>query len=170
MRLEIVGKNYAVGDKLYGIIEHKLEKLDKYFVDDAFVRVVCREEGRGRLIMEVTIKVGGRMLRAEVSGDNMYDNIDFVLPKLERQIRKYRTKLDKQLRDNVEVVDTSEVPIQKIVRNKQFEVVPMTVEEAMLQIELLEHEFFVFLNTDNGRINVVYKRREGDYGILDPIY
>ncbi|MBR7160682.1 MAG: ribosome-associated translation inhibitor RaiA [Clostridia bacterium] len=169
MRLEIVGKNYVVADRLQEVIEQKLDKLDKYFVDDVFTRVVCREEGRGRHIMEITIKVGSRILRAEVSSDNMYDNIDLALPKLERQIRKYRTKLDKQIKmTSQDVVEESEV--QRIVRSKQFEVVPMTVDEAMLQIELLGHEFFVFLNVDNNRINVVYKRREGDYGILDPIY
>ncbi|MBO5925040.1 MAG: ribosome-associated translation inhibitor RaiA [Clostridia bacterium] len=169
MRLEIVGKNYVVADRLQEVIEQKLDKLDKYFVDDVFTRVVCREEGRGRHLMEITIKVGSRILRAEVSSDNMYDNIDLALPKLERQIRKYRTKLDKQIKmTSQDVVEESEV--QRIVRSKQFEVVPMTVDEAMLQIELLGHEFFVFLNVDNNRINVVYKRREGDYGILDPIY
>ena len=169
MRLEIVGKNYIVADRLRTVIEQKLDKLDKYFVDDVFTRVVCREEGKGRHLMEITIKVGGRILRAEVSSDNMYDNIDLALPKLERQIRKYRTKLDKQ----VKITSTGEVEdveVQRIVRSKQFEVVPMTVEEAMLQIELLGHEFFVFLNVDNNRINVVYKRKDGDYGILDPIY
>ena len=169
MRLEIVGKNYVVADRLREVIEQKLEKLDKYFVDDVFTRVVCREEGRGRYLMEITIKVGGRILRAEVSSDNMYDNIDLALPKLERQIRKYRTKLDKQIKITTPEV-AEEVEVQRIVRSKQFEVVPMTVDEAMLQIELLGHEFFVFLNVDNNRINVVYKRRGGDYGILDPIY
>ena len=169
MRLEIVGKNYVVADRLREVIGQKLDKLDKYFVDDVFTRVVCREEGKGRHLMEITIKVGGRILRAEVSSDNMYDNIDLALPKIERQIRKYRTKLDKQIKITTPDV-AEEVEVQRIVRSKQFEVVPMTVDEAMLQIELLGHDFFVFLNVDNNRINVVYKRREGDYGILDPIY
>ena len=168
MDIKYVAKNYKISDKFKDVIEKKLTKLEKYFSRDIDIKVACTEQN-DVCKLEITINSAGLFLRSEVSSDNMYNNIDMALPKLERQIRKYRTKLDKQIKmTSQDVVEESEV--QRIVRSKQFEVVPMTVDEAMLQIELLGHEFFVFLNVDNNRINVVYKRREGDYGILDPIY
>ncbi|NCA68309.1 MAG: ribosome-associated translation inhibitor RaiA, partial [Clostridia bacterium] len=99
MRVEIVGKHYSVSNKLEDIINKKIEKqLSKFFKDSDIARVVCKED-HGMFIMELTIMLGDSVIRAEVSSDNMYSNVDFVIPKVERQMRKYRTKWDRKLRE-----------------------------------------------------------------------
>jgi len=122
--------------------------------------------------MELNIKFAGMIARGEVTSDNMYDNIDLVLPKLERQLAKYKSKLAKKLRQGVvfeeELLETLPVKQSKLVKTKTFELHPMDIDEAILQLELLGHDFFIFHNAGNGRVNVLYKRGDGDYGLLDP--
>ena len=101
MRIEIIAKNYKLGEKLKDIIEKKLEKFARYFEDDATAKVILREINQDKDAMEITVNFGGgKIMRAEVVSDNMYDNIDLVLPKLERQVRKYRTKLGKKVKES----------------------------------------------------------------------
>lgn len=175
MRIEIIGRDYSVAERLKDVVERKLSKFDKFFEDDAQAKVICRKEGE-RLIMEITISFGGRIVRSEYTSDNMYDNVDVIIPKIERQIEKHRAKLARKLRpDAFDVIDSQEeiaadIQSRKPVREKSFELIPMDVDEATLQLELLDHNFFVFLNADNGRVNVVYKRGDGNVGLINPKY
>ncbi|MBP5610409.1 MAG: ribosome-associated translation inhibitor RaiA, partial [Clostridia bacterium] len=95
MKIDIVGKNYSVSDKLDDIIRKKAQRLDRFFSDDVTARVVCKEEHKGRYTLELTIIVNGTVIRSEETSDNMYSNIDIVVPKIDRQIRKHRTRLTK---------------------------------------------------------------------------
>ena len=99
MRVEIYEKNYSAGDRLKRIIDKKLSRFDRYFDDDASCKVVLRKEGRDTLITEVSITFGGKLVRSEVASDNMYDNVDVIIPKIERQLLKNKSKLDKRLHD-----------------------------------------------------------------------
>ena len=172
MRIELIGKDYVISERLKEILEKKLGKLDKFFSDDAQASVVCRKEGE-RQTMEVNVKFGGRLVRSEYSSDNMYDNIDVILPKIIKQIEKHRTKLSKKLRPDAFIGETEiepEVKLSKIVKEKKFEIVPMSIEEATLQLDLLGHDFFIFLNESTGKVGVVYKRNDGAIGLLSPKY
>ncbi len=172
MRIELIGKDYVISERLKEILEKKIGKLDKFFSDDALASILCRREG-DRQTMEVNVKFGGRLVRSEYSSDNMYDNIDVILPKIIKQIEKHRTKLSKKLRpDAFTGADIVEAPekVSNIVREKRFELVPMTVDEALLQLDLLGHDFFIFLNEATGKVGVVYKRSDGEAGLLSPQY
>ncbi|MGN1098877.1 MAG: ribosome hibernation-promoting factor, HPF/YfiA family [Christensenellales bacterium] len=173
MYIEIVGKNYDVSERLKGIIEKKLGKLDKYFYDEAVAKVVCREEKNGKKFMELTIRFGGRLVRSEVQGESMYDLIDLAEPKVERQLSKHKSKLEKKLKSadfERETVEPEREETLSVVKTKSFEIIPMDIDEAILQLDLLGHDFFVFLNADTGKIGVVYKRADGNVGLLNPIY
>lgn len=176
MRITVTGKNITVSDALYARVEKKLGKLNRYFGDDveAQVRLTVSKQ---RNICEVTIPIpGGGILRAEDSADNnMFAAIDEVGEKLERQVRRHRTRLEKQLKTTVEplaAVMPDEFAEEEedfaIVREKRFTVVPMTPDEAIEQMELLGHTFFLFLNTQTGGVCAVYRRKENDYGLLIP--
>ena len=174
MQIDIMGKDYHVGAHLKDIIAKKVLKLEKYFDDRAVCKVVCREEGKTRFILELTIKFNGMFVRGEVSGENMYDNIDAVLPKIEKQLAKYKDKLQTKLRKDAFTLEEAfeagkiEFKPRRIVKTKTFELTPMNVEEAILQLDLLGHDFFVFLNVDNGRTNVIYRRGDDNVGLIDP--
>ncbi len=172
MRIEILGKNYSLSNKLKEVVTQKLTKLDKYFDDDAVAKVVCSTVKGERYVMEVTINLDKKLLRAEETSDNMYNNIDLIIPKLTRQIRKYRTKLSKRVKEDifVNVEQPKAEDFKKVVKSKSFEIVPMTQEEAIEAFELIDHDFYVFLSKETGRVNVLYRREDGDYGLLDPIY
>lgn len=176
MRIEIIAKNYKLSDKLKEVIEKKLEKFSRYFEDDAKAKVVLKEINQDKDVMEITINFsGGKIMRAEVTSDNMYDNIDIVLPKLERQVRKYRTKLGKKLKESafdVEALYVDEEPVQdlSVARTKMTELRKMSVKDAIAEMELLDHSFYVFINEANDLVNIVYRRDAGDVGLLDLIY
>ena len=181
MKIDIVGIGYNVSDKLDTLIRKKAERLNAFFSDDVTARVVCKEEHVGRHTFEVTIIVDGVAIRSEETSDNMYANIDVVLPKIVRQIRKHRTRLDKRYKNkgfNLQAAeaeaiaqnDTNEEEIPTIVKTKKFEVLPMTVEEAIEQMDLLENKFFVYLNPTTGKINIVYKRYDKTIGLIEPQY
>ena len=181
MRLDIVGKNYTVSDRLDEIIRKKAERLNRFFSDDVTARVVCKEEHKDRFTMEFTIIVDGVVIRSEEISDNMYNNIDVVVPKIDRQIRKYRTKLTKKFKDSVfnfraaeqeaiELNDTQEVAEQNIVKTKKFELQPMSIEEAIDQMDLLENKFYVYLNPTSGKVNIVYRRYDKTIGLIEPQY
>ncbi|RBP44170.1 SSU ribosomal protein S30P /sigma 54 modulation protein [Garciella nitratireducens] len=171
MHIIISGKNLEVTDGIKNVLEKKLQKLDKYFDPSTEVRATLSVE-KNRHILEVTIPINGAILRAEEETDDMYNTIDEVMEKLERQIRKYRTKIEKKMkkgsfRYNFPLEEQKEKQ-PKIVRTKKFAMKPMPVEEALLQMELLGHNFFVFLNAENDEVNVVYKRKDGNYGLIEP--
>lgn len=132
MRIEIIGRKYEVSNKLEDVINRKIEKqLGHYFSDDDVARVVCKDE-HGKLKMELTIVIGNSILRAEETSDNMYNNIDVVVPKVERQMRKYRTKLQKHLRETIDAPEASEEAphMPTLVRTKRYNIQRLSVEDA----------------------------------------
>ena len=171
MKIEIIGKNIRVSNYLRDLVEKKLSKLDRYFAEDTEAHVKLTVE-KTRHICEVSIPyVKGIYIRAkEVTGD-MYASIDNVVDKLEKQVLHHRTKLEKRHRSagHPPVPETSAVQNEReLVRTKTFSVKPMSVEEASMQMELLDHAFFVFRNADNNEINVLYLRDDGDLGLIQP--
>ena len=178
MRISITGKNMEISDYLYGLVLKKVSKLDKYFPEDTEAHVTMAVE-RNRHIVEVTIPYSGGIIRGEETSGDMYASVDNVLAKLERQIVRHRTKLEKNLRAGAfkapEPVfadslnfdeDKDEAP--RVVKVKRFDIKPMTVDEAMLQLDLLGHSFYVFTNGETGQINVIYKRKDGNLGLIEP--
>ncbi|UHR02539.1 ribosome-associated translation inhibitor RaiA [Peptoniphilus sp. GNH] len=174
MKLELVGKNISLTESLKSKVEDKLSKLDKYFSDEILARATLSST-KGNQKIEVTIFLPGTILRAEDSSSDMYSSIDKVQNSLERQIKKYKTRLKKRYKDNTSIkFEEVESPIEHededentIVRRKSFDLKPMMEEEAVLQMELLNHNFFVFLNGNTEEVNIVYKREDGDYGIIE---
>ena len=176
MKLEIISKNYKASDHLKNVIEAKVEKFARYFEDDATMKVALKQIGKDKYGMEVTVFFFFfNIVRSEVISDNMYSNIDLALPKIEGQIRKYRTKLGKKIKQSAfeeapAPQEKAEVPADKIVRTKTFSLHKMTVEEAIAEMDLVDHTFFVFLNGETGMVNVVYRREDGGCGLLDLVY
>ncbi len=175
MKISITGKNLEVSEYMREVAEKKLNKLSRYFPQDTEAQVTLSVE-RNRHIVEVTIPYEGRILRAEeVSGD-MYASLDSVGSKLEKQVERYRTRFARAQRNaKMPVEEVVPVPMEedeeegpRIVRNKKFEIRPMSEEEAMLQMEMLGHNFFVFENAATGQINVLYLRKDGNYGLIEP--
>ena len=166
-----------VTDSLREVINDKCERLDKYFHTDTPITITLSTQ-KERQIVEATIPLAGAIIRAEDSTPDMYASIDSVIDILERQIRKHKTKLQQRNRaadtirfENV-VADntTKESDESKIVRTKRFPIKPMDKEEAVLQMELLRHNFFVYMDGESGDVNVVYKRKDGNYGLMEPQY
>lgn len=173
MRFTITGRNIEVTEGLRKAVEDKLGRLDRFFAPatEAVVRLSVQREMQK---IEVTIPVKGHIIRAEESSSDMYVSIDLVEEILERQLKKYKNKLidKKQAVPSFsdafmqEESDTEE-EIQ-IVKTKKFAVKPMDPEEACIQMELLGHNFYVFLNAETEEVNVVYKRKGGTYGLIEP--
>lgn len=178
MRIEIIGKNYKPSDKLKEIIEKKLEKFGRYFEEDAIAKVVLKEFNIDKYAMEITINFnGGRIMRAEITTSNIYEAIDIVLPKLERQVRKYKTKVGKKIKDGglddliVSSEDeTTPVPDLALARTKLTTLKTLSVKDAIDEMEFLDHDFYVFVNEANNLVNIVYHRDAGGVGLLDLIY
>ena len=173
MRIELNARNYKVSDRLEEIINKKMEKFARYFEDDAVAKITMREV-KNKYAMEITIFFGGdNMVRSEVISDNMYNNIDLALPKIEGQIRKYRTKLGKKIRqaalDEASLYAAPAVPEKErqLVRNKTIELKKINVDEALEEMELVDHDFFIFLNDKTGLVNVVYRRADGNAGLIE---
>jgi putative sigma-54 modulation protein len=173
MKIEVLGKNYDVGDKLKEITAQKLSKLDKYFDGDQTKVKVCFKKQATSFTTEVMLDYTGKFVRATATGENFYDTLDVVLPKLEGQIRKHRTRFDKHSK-NVAFKDASLYTSYdgdeklKVVKEKKFKLTPMTVMEAVDELELLGHDFYVFLEVKTNTIQVLYKRNDGDLGLIEP--
>ena len=173
MRIKVSGKNIELTNALRERVEKKLSKFEKYFNPDTEANATLTVE-KNRHIIEVTIPFNGVILRGEEATEDMYTSIDNVVEKLERQIAKYRTKLERRIKDgsvrfenfSFDQEEDDEEP--KIVKTKRFAMKPMPVEEAVLQMELLGHNFFMFYNADSDEVNVVYKRKDGNYGLIEP--
>ena len=174
MRITISGRNIELGDRLKNQVNKKLGKLEKYFAPETEARVVLSRRKDAEFI-EVTIPTKTGFIRAEEATDDFFASIDLAEETIERQIKKYRNKLVDKKQSALafselfldEGEDEGEAEI-RIVKNKKFELQPMNPEEACLQMEMLGHAFFVFLNGDSGAVNVVYKRRDGSYGLIEP--
>ncbi len=184
------GQHFEVTDAIKEYVDKKLSRLERYFdsppVSDGMVTL---SSNRGRFSVEVTIPLPGLLLRAEDRSEDMYASIDSVVNKLERQIRKHKTKLNRKFRQNDEnlkaffvedpivaslaVDEDEDVEVEvetdeyEIVRNKRFLLKPMDVEEAILQMNLIGHTFFVFSNVNTQQVNVVYRRDDGKYGLIE---
>lgn len=174
MEIKYISKNYKISDKLKDIIEKKLQKLEKYFTKDTTVKVACSEQN-DVCKLEVTVNSSGLFIRSEVASDNMYNNIDLAMPKLERQIvknnKKYKSKFaDKETAGVFEFLEEEpEFTSPKVVKKKTFELDPMTIEDAEAYMEAVGHSFYVFLNAETGEINVLYKRNDGNLGLIEAI-
>jgi putative sigma-54 modulation protein len=181
VRLQVKGKNVEVSDSLKLYAEEKLGKLDKHLNDAARLELELAVEKNPSIaesqIAEGTIWTKGPVLRARESSPDMRASIDMLVEKLERQARRYRDKRRPRSggraataapaeAETVSAVTDEESPV--IVKTKQFAVKPMTPEEAVLQLELIGHDFFVFQNAETTDVAVVYRRRDGDYGLIEP--
>ena len=175
MTITIADRKVAVSAELHEYAKTKCEKLDRYFDRESTAHVTFQIE-RGRHIAEITVKHAGYYFRAQESSNDMYKSIDGAIDSIEKQIQKNKTRLSKKTRQEsfAKSLGAEEVaePIAEetefaLVRTKELEVKPMTVEDAIMQMNLLNHEFFFFINSDeNGKYCVVYKRKNGGYGML----
>ena len=173
MKFVYSGKD-VVSDSLKARAEKKLSKLERYFTQEPEAIVRFKQQRGGRNIAEVTMSVNGLILRAEEDSNDMYLSIDRAVDKLESQIRRYRTKMGKHLREaRAEAPAETVEPVYEeanydVVRVKRFSVKPMDVEDAITQMELLGHNFFLFMNSENDTMSVLYRRNDGSYGLLVP--
>ena len=172
MKFVYASKDMVISDSLKSRVEKKLGKFERYFHDEIEASIRFKVQKGARNIVEITINAGGVILRAEESSNDMYLSIDRAVDKLESQIRRHRTKLDKRLR-TAELEPADETPAYEeqsydIVRVKKFSVKPMSIEDAITQMELLGHDFFLFQNEDSEIMNVLYRRHDGSYGLLQP--
>ena len=184
MDVTVKGRNISVTEALERYAYEKVDKVSRFFDDgrgDPRAEVeLFHERNRSNPepeVAEATLLIGGTVLKARDASPDMYASIDGMSEKLERRVRRFRGRqIDRwhgQLNKERETVEPS-VPEEvedlepKIVRTKQFQMKPMGAEEAVLQMELLDHDFFVFTSADTGEINVVYRRRDGDYGLIEP--
>lgn len=176
MKVNIIGRKVNLRDHFKELAAKKLSRFDRIFGEDAEAKVVVTLE-KNRQTVEITIYSQGMFYRAESAAEEMNDALDMVVEALGSQIRRNRRKLSKHLHPDAlsqvpETISESEAAenteAYKIVRTKRFYVKPMDVEEAILQMNLLEHQFFMFRNQESGEINVVYRRKNGDYGLLEP--
>jgi putative sigma-54 modulation protein len=177
MKINIIGRQLNVYDDTKAMIEEKLAKLDKYFGEEASATVTLTHK-RNLSTLEITIKASNTLFRSEVDAESFRDALDKSIDNIERQIRKNKTKLRKKLREGIitdaEIAeasvgaadDTEEGDI--IIRTKKFEYTPMSPEEAIMQMNLLGHTFFVFNDSATEKTCVVYKRKDGNYGLIEP--
>ncbi len=175
MRIDIRGDKVKVTDAIKKQITEKLGKLDQYFENPEELKayVVIRVKNKEQTI-EVTIPTPKFTLRSETSEEDLYAAIDLTIDKLERQIRKNKTKMRRKFKDVLQYEMMNDLPEEeeeetnsKIVRRKTIELRPMDEEEAILQMELIEHDFFIFKNVDTDNVAVLYKRKDGSYGIIN---
>ena len=176
MKFIISGKNIAVTEGLKTAVEDKLGKLERYFTPETEISVTLSVE-KDRQKIEVTIPVKGNIIRSEQVSNDMYVSIDLVEEVIERQLKKYRTKLVTKQQNAAAVFkqdfldekseDDEEI---KIIRTKKFDMKPMYPEDACVEMELLGHDFYVFINAETEDVNVVYKRKGNTYGLIEPEY
>ena len=174
MRITLRGKNIEITEAIEEKVGEKLSKLDKYFIvsENVEAKVLVRTYPYGQKI-EVTIPTDYGLLSAEVVDQDLYNAIDLVIDKLEGQIRKYKTRLNRKSKDNklafnlasIEPLDDEEEDV--LVKTKTITPKPMDMEEAIMQMELIGHSFFVYRDTETDAISIVYRRNDGDYGLIE---
>ncbi|QPC47498.1 ribosome hibernation-promoting factor, HPF/YfiA family [Mangrovibacillus cuniculi] len=185
LNYNIRGENIEVTPAIREYVEKKLDKIDRYFTDtpDANAHVNLKVYSDRNAKVEVTIPMPHLVLRAEERNEDMYAAIDLIVDKLERQIRKHKTKVNRKMRERggtgeifaaaqeslaTAVIDsTEEEEEHEVVRTKQFHLKPMDAEEAILQMNMLGHNFFIYTDADTNLTNIVYKRRDGKYGLIE---
>lgn len=174
MKIIFSGKNIEISDAVKEHTEKKLGKLDKFFQSEpeGYVKM---ENAKNRQIIEVTINLpNSTIIRAEEEGQDLYSALDRAVDVLERQIRKNKTKLQKKYKNNdtirfENIVEEMPEEEAKVVKKKRFTVKPMSTEEAILQMELLRHNFFVYVNAESEEVEIVYQRKDGNYGLIEPV-
>ena len=176
MKVIVSGKNLEVTDALKDTVISKLERFGKYFRDDIEAQATLSVE-KNRQIIEITIPINGTILRAEEETEDMYNTIDSAIDKLYKQMEKHKTKLERRYHghntirfEQIPNISKENEEKLKIVKTKKFAIKPMDPEEAVLQMDLLGHSFFVFSNADTDEVNVVYRRKDGDYGLIEPYF
>jgi len=172
MSIIVRGKNIEITPALKDYVVKRVSKITKYFDSLGEITAILTVE-KGRHIIELTVPVNGMMLRGEEATMDMYTSIDLVVDKIEKQIEKYKTKISRRLKGSNfkgDLVATTapEVDELKVVKTKRFPVKPMDIEEATLQMNLINHDFFVFTNAETEEVNVLYRRRDGNYGLIEP--
>lgn len=187
MKLVIQGKNIEITDSIHEYVHQKIEKAVNHFQNlttevDVHLSVARNPRINPKQTAEVTIYASGAVVRAEESSENLYASIDMVADKIARQLRKYKEKRQDKNQASVKTAEavvaepivedlisdrTPELPAQ-VVRTKYFAMPPMTVQEALEQLELVDHDFYMFCNADSGEINVIYERNHGGYGVIQP--
>lgn len=175
MKLTINARNMSVTPGITQRIEKKTHTMSRYLLSDTEMQVRMRKEKNDDRVVEITVPMGNNViLRSEATDQNLFVAIDQALAKMERQIRKHRTKLSKRLREDAFTEmpeffeEEPEEEERKVVRRKTFPVRPMSVEDAAIEMELLGHSFFAFVNIDTERTNVLYLRKDGNLGLLEP--
>jgi len=177
MKIIFKGKHIEVTDAMRNYIEKRLSKIERHF-DHILEVIVTLSVEKNRQIVEATLQASRALIRAEEETDDMYASIDKVVDKLERQIQKYKKKYFQKphpsigkkglANKEVNVEDSKQDKIARIVKTKRFAVKPMSVEEAAMQMDLLGHNFFVFANDNTNQVNVLYKRKDGNFGLIEP--
>ena len=177
MKFTFTDKKVNIPNRVHTYAEKKIGKLDRYFQTEPEASIVFSVE-KGRNNLEVTIRSGATVIRVAESTSDMFVSIDAAVASIERQLRKNKSRLEKRLRKGafdqpndaffVPDVDADEEPSYQLVRTKRFFFRPMNVDEAILQMNMLGHQFFLFRDDATGEINVVYRRKNGDYGLLVP--
>lgn len=177
MKITITGRKVNLRDSFKERVNKKLAKFERFFGDDADANVTVTLE-KNRQTVEITVRSKGYIYRAEQTCDDMNDALDTAIEHLSGQIRKNKTKLDKRLKTDrpqfaFEPLEENQPDVPEehdfqIIRSKKFKVSPMNIDDAILEMNMLDHEFFMFRNDFTNEINVVYKRRDGNYGLLEP--
>ncbi|MDR1001909.1 MAG: ribosome-associated translation inhibitor RaiA [Oscillospiraceae bacterium] len=180
MKITITGRKVNLRDSFKERVNKKLAKFDKFFGDDAEANVTVTLE-KNRYSIELTIRSNSYIYRVEHTSVDLDEALDIIVEKISRQIRKNKTKIERRHRaatplnfdyiydkDDYSEEENYEEPDYQVVRTKKFPIKPMDVEEAILQMNLIGHQFFMFLNVDTSEINVVYARKDGNYGLLEP--
>lgn len=177
MKINIIGRQLSVYDDTKEMIIEKLSKLDKYFGEEGSATVTLSHK-RNLATLEVTIKASNTLFRSEVDAESFRDALDKSIDNIERQIRKNKTRLRKKLREGIltdaDIATASMEPADEpegsdiIIRTKKFEYTPMSPEEAIMQMNLIGHTFFVFNDAVTGKTCVVYTRKDGNYGLIEP--
>ncbi len=178
MKFNFIGRKYTVRDRIKDYADKKLSKLDKFFKEEPTARIVIGTIKDNEYV-EVQINAGGMIFRAEVEENEATAAIDRIVDIIERQIRRNKTRLAKRLRENslddmqlisgTDYVDEEDATGFEIVKTKRFSVKPMTSEEAILQMKLLGHSFFVFKNVHTNEMNIVYQRKDGKYALIESV-
>ena len=167
------GKNFEATPAMEELLEKKLAKLDRFFVSNTAAEVFMGMT-KAKAKVEITVPVRSGAIRSEKTGNDIYALIDEAMDSMEKQLKKYRSKLHDFYQsggraDKMAPAEAVEEAPISIVKTKRFAVKPMDAEEACLQMELLGHNFYVFLNAESGEVNVVYRRNDGAYGLIEPI-
>src|SRR5690625_1736370 len=181
VKVTVAGKNIQVTPALREHAESRAARLQRYVDDErrpVNVDIVLATQ-RERHKAEVTMQVGSLLVRGEGDTDDMYASIDAAVDRIGRQVRKYKTRINRKLQDGPKIAELAPLPATeaeepeeekkaKVVRVKRFAFKPMDVEEAILQMELLGHDFFVYTDAETDDVNVLYRRRDGNYGVIEP--